>query len=468
VNVIWRKKGRGGVCDGPRTFAEGLMRISKPVAAAVLALLAGQTRAETLDVSSTTMLQLGQQTRAGADPRNPDLVTVAPAFEILSISAREVRNPVFDDLSLFVSTWGSLELADRRWDVGTSSDLNGDVQTAYAQVRLLNRRLTVRAGREMVSTGVARMIQIDGGDVVALLPAGFRLQAYAGAPVTQRFGARTTLTSWNPVGGDLAYGGRLGFAWGFPGLPGRGVEIGASANIVEDHGDPVRQEVGADLRFQPFRDLTFTGLAAYSLPDERASELLLRASYSLTRALRIEADARYYAPDLFLPRNSILSVFTAEDRQDYGLAATYAVKHGISVGAGYHLVVEPGASESADKFFGSEANARVEWEHGPAVAGAEVDYLDAFENGYVGFRLFGRREFGTIFAAADVLAHMFRESVNGEDFAVTGTLTAGMNLAKGFSVVLAGTAGVTPFLEQTYSAMAKLVYNSTYRMREVR
>jgi hypothetical protein len=451
-----------------RNFAEGLMRISKPLAAAVLALLAGQARAETLDVSSTTMLQLGQQTRGGTDPRNPDLVTVAPAFEILTISARQVRNPVFEDLSLFVSTWGSIELADRRWDAGTTSDLNGDVQTAYAQVRVLNRRLTLRAGREMVSAGVGRMIQIDGGDVRLLLPAGFSLQGYVGSPVTQRFAARRTITSWNPVGGDLAYGGRLGWAWGLPGLPGRGIELGASANLVDDHGDAVRQEVGADLRFQPFRDLTFTGLAAYSLPDERASELLLRASYSVTRALRLEADARYYAPDLFLPRNSILSVFSSEDRQDYGLAATYAVSHGISVGAGYHLVVEPGESETADKFLGSEANARVEWEHGPARAGAEVDYLDAFENGYVGFRLFGRRDFGKLFATADVLAHVFRVAVNGEDFAVTGALSAGMDLAKGFSVVLAGTAGVTPFLEQTFSAMAKLVYNSTYRMREVR
>jgi hypothetical protein len=312
------------------------------------------------------------------------------------------------------------------------------------------------------------MIQLDGGEVIALLPAGFRVQAYAGSPVTQRFAARNTITSWNPVGGDLAYGGRLGFAWGLPGHPGRGVELGASANFVEDGGDPVREEVGLDLRFQPLRDLTFTGLAAYSVPDQRASELLLRASYSLTRALRLEADARYYAPDLFLARNSILSVFTAEDRQDYGAALTYALAHGLSVGAGYHLVVQPGESETASKFLGSEANARVEWERGRTTAGAEVDYLDAFENGYVAFRLFGRQEFGKLFGAADVLAHMFRESVNGEDFAVTGTLTAGVELAKGFSVVLAGTAGVTPFLEQTYSAMAKLAYNSTYRMREVR
>ena len=44
----------------------------------------------------------------------------------------------------------------------------------------------------------------------------------------------------------------------------------------------------------------------------------------------------------------------------------------------------------------------------------------------------------------------------------------GSRLAKGFSAVVAGRAGVTPFLEQTYDVMAKLVYNQTYRIREVR
>jgi hypothetical protein len=414
------------------------------------------------------MLQLGQQTRGGSNPLDPQLVTVAPAFELVSIAARDVRNPVFEDLSLFVSTWGAYELSDARWDAGTDSKLNGDVVTLYAQARMVNRRLTLRLGREMVRTGVARMIQIDGGEALAVLPAGFRLQAYAGAPVTQRFGARDTLRSWNPAGGDLAYGGRLAYAYGSAGYPGRGLEIGASANFVEDGGDPVRQEVGADLRVQPYRDLTFTGLAAYSVFDQRASELLLRASYSATRKLRIEADARYYAPDLFLARNSILSVFSAEDRRDFGAAFTYEVGHGVGVGAGYHLVVEPGESESSKDYLGSEAAAHVEWERGPTLGGLEIDYLDALENGYLAFRAFGRRDLGRIFAAADVIAHLFRESVNGEDFAVTGTVSAGLDLAKGFSAVIAGNAGVTPFMEQTFSVMAKLVYNSTYRSREVR
>jgi hypothetical protein len=87
----------------------------------------------------------------------------------------------------------------------------------------------------------------------------------------------------------------------------------------------------------------------------------------------------------------------------------------------------------------------------------------------VGARVFGRRDIGKrLFASADVMTHFFREDVNGESLAVTGTLTAGVNIARGFSAVLSGRAGMTPYLEQSFDVMAKLVYNQTYVAREVR
>jgi hypothetical protein len=444
------------------------MRTPIPLAALALALVAGQARADTIDVTSTSMLRLGEQTRGGLPLQEPELVTVAPLFEILSIAARDVTNPLVDDLSLVVSTWGAYELKDLRWDNGTSSELHGDVQTMYAQGKLLGRHLTLRLGREHVMTGAARMIHLDGVEAIGVLPF-VRLSAYAGVPVSQRFASRGTLVSWNPTGGDLAYGGRAAFSLPISGFPGRGLDLGASANFVEDDDESVREEVAADARLQPIGDdLTLTALAAYSLFDERVSELAGRASWSATRALRVEADARFFAPDLFLTRNSILSVFSAEERTTFGAGADYELRRGLAVGASYHALIEPGETEDDDDYIGHEAEANVEWQQGPTLAGAELLYLDALENGYVALRLFGRRDLGKFFAAADVFGHFFRESVNGEDLSVTGTLAAGVDLAKGFSAVVAGRAGMNPFLEQTFDVMAKLVYNSTYRIREVR
>jgi hypothetical protein len=446
------------------THRRSLMRVHRMLAAALALLAAPATRADTVEVSATTLLNVAQQTR-GADP---ELVTVAPAFEILSLTARELRNPFADDLTIVLSTWGSYEFQDPRWDNGTQSDLTGDVMTGYVQGRLLDRHLTLRLGRAQVQTGVARMIHLDGGEAIALLPAGVRLSAYAGVPVSQRFTTRTGLRNWNPLGGDLAYGGRLGWSLPLPGIAGRGLDIGASVNVVSDDGDAVKQEVGADLRFRPVAPVVVSGFGAYSLFDERLSEATGRIAWTATRALLLEADYRFMAPDLFLARNSILSVFSAEERQQFGGGAEYRIGRGLRVGANYHLQLEPGETGSANDEIGHEADARIEWERGHTLVGLDGFFLDAFENGYVGGRIFGRQEYGKLFAAADVILHVFREEVNLQDYSVSGTLSAGVELARGLSAVVAGRAGVTPFLERTADVLVKLVYEQTYRKTEVR
>jgi len=446
---------------------EGPMRNTTLLATA-LALLTGVARAETIEVNSTTLLNVARQTRGGLPGQDFELATVAPAYELLSITARDLRNPIADDLTIVLSTWGSYEFQDRRWDNGTQHDLTGDVLTGYVQGRLIDRHLTLRLGRAQIQTGVARMIQLDGGQAIGLLPWGFRASAYAGVPVSQRFATRSGFRSWNPVGGDLAYGGRLGWSLALPGIAGRGLDVGASANVVEDDGDPVKQELGADLRLRLVDPLTVTGFASYSLYDERISEASVRAGWTPLRRLLVEADYRFVAPDLFLARNSILSVFSAEQRQLVGGGATYQIGHGLRVGGSYHLQLEPGESGQADEEIGHEADARVEWERGDAMVGAEGFFLDAFENGYVGGRLFGRKELGQAFAAADLVLHRFREEVNDEKLALTGTLSAGIRFLRGFSAVVSGRGGTTPFFEQTFEVLAKLVYEETYRKTEVR
>jgi hypothetical protein len=301
-----------------------------------------------------------------------------------------------------------------------------------------------------------------------LLPHGFRVSAYAGIPVSQRFATRSGLRSWNPLGGDLAYGGRLGWSLALPGVPGRGLDLGASANVVSDDDDPVKQEVGADLRLQLAAPVTVAAFGAYSVYDERLSEATGRVGWNATRRLLVEADYRFVAPDLFLARNSILSVFSAEERHAFGGGATWQVGRGLRAGGAYHLNLEPGATEDDDRNVGHEADVRLDWERGPTLVGADAFVLDAFDNGYVGGRLYARRALGRAFAALDVLLHVFRDDVNAEGYALTGTASGGYQLARGLSAVLAGRAGTTPFLERTFEVMAKLVYAQTYRSTEVR
>lgn len=443
------------------------MRHPMLLAAALALFPAAAANADTVDVSSTTLITGGQQTRFRSGS-SPDLVTVVPAFEILSISARDVTNPVTDDLRIVLSGWGSYDLDARRWDNGTDSNLTGDLTTGYVQAGFLDRKLQVRLGRESVAVGLGRMIQLDGGDFMVTLPVGLRFGAWAGVPVSQRFASRSGVRSWNPVAGELAYGGRIGYVFSVPGTPGRGFDVGASYNRVDDDDAIVREELGADLRVQVLRDLSFVGFGAYSLYDEKLAEASVAAHFSPVAKLFLTADYRHVVPDLLLARNSILAVFSASERDQFGVGATYELGGGFSAGADYRLQLEPGETVGSDDELGHEASLRGDWRRGGTLAGAEVFFLDAVENGYVGGRLFGRQSFGKAFATADVLAHFFRDPVNGEDLAVTGTLSAGLELIRNFSAVVSGRAGVTPYLEQTYDVMAKLVYNQTYVRREVR
>jgi len=443
------------------------MRKIMTLLAAVAATLAPAVRADTVEVTSTTLLTVGPQTRGGAPGVAPEVVTAAPAYEILTVSARNVTNSFARDLQLVVSTWGSVEIADRRWDAGTGSNLNADVMTAYVSGRVAKDHLLVRLGRAHVMAGVGRMLHLDGGEATVSL-GGLRLSGYGGLPVSQRFQSRSGEQSWNPSGGDLAYGGRASFAYSPAGFSGKGLDLGVSANYVTDDGEPVREEVGADVRLQPTASLTVLGAVAYSLFDERFSEGNLVLTWAATRKLHLTADWRFTAPDLFLPRTSILSVFSAEKRNDVGGGLRYQLGHGLEAGLDAHLAIAPGELED-ETYTGSDAEAELSWRRGSTRAGVEVSYLDALDNGYVGARVFGRRDIGKrLFASADVMTHFFREDVNGESLAVTGTLTAGVNIARGFSAVLSGRAGMTPYLEQSFDVMAKLVYNQTYVAREVR
>jgi len=443
------------------------MRKNMTLLAAVLASFATVARADTVEVSSTTLLTVGPQTRGGAPGVAPELVNVAPAYEILNLSARNVTNSFAKDLTLVVSGWGSLEIGERRWDAGTGGNLNADLQTAYASGRFAKDHLLLRVGREHVMAGVGRMIHIDGADA-AVTFGGLRLSGYAGLPVSQRFQTRSGEASWNPAGGDMAYGGRLAFSWAPPGFSGKGVTVGASANFVTDGGDPVREEVGGDLRWQPSAALTLSGFGAYSLYDERVSEGNLAVTWSASKKLHVTADYRFTAPDLFLSRTSILSVFSAEKRSDVGGGVRYELGHGLEAGLDAHLAVEPGEKDG-ESYYGSDGEAELAWRKGTTRAGLEVSYLDSLDNGYWGARLYGKRDLGAkLFAAADVMTYVFKERVNGEPLAVTGTVTAGLNIKRGFSAVLSGRASMTPYLEQSFDVMAKLVYNQTYVAKEVK
>jgi len=472
------------------------MRTTPRMIAAALALTsAASVRAEVIEASATTVVAAGQQLRGALANQTPELDTVAPVYELLSLQAHELRNPLFQNLEVVVAGWASYDAAELRWNTGSTQNFTGDLSTGYVRGQLFSRALTLRAGRSFVAAGAGRMLQLDGADLLLRLPGGISLSAFGGIPVAQRFRTRAGEQSWNPTGGDLAYGGRLGWTLPFPGAYGRALDIGASFVEVTDAkvtfrnpasytnpaaplfltdagGGIVRQDAGLDLRLQPVASLILTANGTYALAAGRLAELGVTALWTASRKVFVTADLKKVSPDLFLSQNSILSVFTDKERTDLGGGLRWQALESTSLGLDYHALLEP-TGEGSKTSLGHEAAARAEWEHGHSRLGAEVTYLVAEsltseENGYVGGRLFGRQELGKAFVTGDVQVHSFKQEVNGSKLAVTGALSAGYALGGGWNAVLAGRAGVTPFLEQQADLLVKLVYNSTYRVREVK
>lgn len=443
------------------------MRTRARLAASVLLLASSLVaRADVIEGSSTTLLGAGQQLRGAPAGQPPELVNVAPLFEIIRVSARDIRNPLFDDLEVSFSGWGSVDLASVRWDAGVDGKATGDVTTAYVRGALAKGAVQLRLGREYVVAGTGRMLQIDGGDVFVRLPAGFTVSAFGGMPVAQRFSGAGTQTSWNPAGGDLAWGGRVGWSLAMTGVAGRGLDLGVSLVSVTDHSDPVRQDVGLDFRIQPISRLVLVGGATWSSYAERLAEANLTALIPFTR-LTINLDFRKYSPDLFLARNSILSVFTDTDRTDVGGGLRYQFTRALSASFDGHLLVQPGQVEGETQQ-GGEIVGRVEWKGSDALAGGEVTWLKTGDTGYTGLRGYGRKDMGKLFVAADLMEVMFTQEVNGFKNSLVGSLSAGYQFTRAWSLVLAGHAGVTPYYEQYADAMVKLVYNTVVRVREVK
>jgi hypothetical protein len=441
-------------------------RLRLEILAAALA-TAGTARADTVQANATTLL-IGRQ-----DFRDGALQRAVPLYELLNVVASDVKTPYSDDLEVALSTWGSIDLGEKRfWQNGALVDTSytGDVSVGYVRGAFLDRHLSLRVGRQMVADGVARMVQLDGAEARLELPSGFGLQGYVGSPVAPRFAGRGGELVVGNIRAVFATGGRL--SWRYSDL----LDVGASVGIANDRGgEASRRDAGVDFRLAPFHFLVLTGQGFWSITESRIGEAVVAATVTPIHHLEVTADYRHVEPDLFLPRTSILSVFAADKRNDVGGAVHWDVVRNVSLDADYHLLIEdardaaPGGPDiPAEHGHWARAKATAHPAGTNSTVGVELSLLKHPENGYKLARLFAGREFNAISATLDLLGYFFDSDVNGQPHSLTATGTLAYQFARAWKAALAGTAGTTPYLERQFEIMAKLVYEQTYAVREVR
>ena len=437
-----------------------LHRSSVPPLSAALAALATITaiiewaarpaHAETVDATVTTLL-------AGhATPRDGAIYTVVPVYEMLSLLASDLRIPYIDDLRIELSAWGMVAFGSPGDSVnncvGASASLGdhacvtGDLDLGFLEGKVWKRRITARLGRQLVTGGAARVTQFDGLDIDVRIARGLGVQVYGGAPVTPRFADSR---------GDALAGGRIYYRHSVS------TELGVSAIYVLGQGRTARGDIAVDARYRALPQLTFTGYALYSLRELRLAEATIAATVTPTPMLEITGEYRRVAPDLFLSRNSIFSVFSQETRDEAGLWLSLLPRRGVRIYGDYHIVIDAGG-------MGHRGAAKATFALGPQTTiGVEGRVLRLPDNGYLDGRIFGTQRLGRAFTlTVDLDAVRLERALNGRDYSLTAAATAGWDFAPGWRSVVTAIGNVGPFVDGRFEVIAKLVYNHTYRFHQ--
>jgi hypothetical protein len=408
-----------------------------------LLLLAAAPRvaaADTLEVTATTLL-------AGrADPRDGTLHTVVPALELVTLEASEIRNPYLESLRVVLSGWGGAELGEP----ARGQRMVGDLDLLYVDGGLGKGRVKLRAGRQLVVGGAARVLQLDGAMAQARIWRGLGASAYAGVPVTPEFGVHR---------GDSVAGGRAFYRHSMH------AEAGVSFLRLLDRGQLAREDLALDARYAPHAQVTLTAFSAWSTVEKRLAEADAMAAWQIRPEVEVALDYRRVAPDLFLPRNSIFTVFAEENRDEAGGSVYLSPRARVGLRGDYHVVRNP---DGTGHHGGGKATA-VLGSHQATTLGVEARRLTLPGNAYTSTRAYARQALSPLlFATLDAEHVRLAVPRNGQRDAFTATASAACEVSPGWRLVVSGLGGTTPFLERRFELMAKLAYNFTRRFREVR
>ncbi len=394
---------------------------------ALLAPAAASAAEAEVDAVATTLLG------GRPDVRDGVVYTVVPIYEIVSLNARQLDVPAFDDVRVVVTLWGRLDPADP-----ADGDLaDGDIDLGYIEGSLGKGLLRARLGRQLIFSGAARAIGVDGLALEGRRGA-FGLSLYGGLPVTPRFGVDR---------GDATWGARASLRRSID------AEIGLSYAHTLDDGRVSRFDLGADGRWSLSSRLTLTALGLMSAAEMRLAETRVTASYQPRKNLFIDAEISRTAPDLFLSRASILSVFAEDRRDEAGATVSWRPIRPLRLRGSYHAIgLEGGLGHRGE--VGCEAAVA----RGAAIGG-EAGTLRLEDDGYVFGRLYGRAELVHDLGAS-LEGDLYRLDEMRNDTRLSARAAAALRWdpAPRWRAVLTAMVGSDPLYETRWEAMAKVAF----------
>jgi hypothetical protein len=406
--------------------------------ALVLLLLAGAPAgAGAAEVDARAVTILGGR----PDVRDGVIHTAIPIYELISLNARRIEDTPFDDFGVVVSLWGRLDPGDL--GDGDRDRAEGDIDLGYLEGTAFDRTLRLRLGRQLVFAGGTRGEGLDG--LMAETRAGLvGVTLFGGIPVTPRFGLDR---------GDALWGARASLRRSVD------AEVGLSYVHALDDGRVRRFDLGIDGRYAR-RRFSVHALGLLSAEEMRLAEARVSAAYQASRAVHVFLEAARTAPDLFLSRASILSVFSDMRRDEAGAIVSLRAAPDVRARASYHaLGNEEGLGHRAEV----ECDATVSR---GVLVGAEAGLLTLTDDGYVHGRLFGRADVARRMALTlEGDLYRLEEEHNGTRFSSRAASTWRWDFAPSWRSVVSAMVGSDPFYEVRWEAMLKLAWSYDARVR---
>jgi hypothetical protein len=175
---------------------------------------------------------------------------------------------------------------------GAKPSWAGDVMVLMLRLHEPHGYGQLRVGRFVLATGAVHPVQIDGAHAVGRCSSGCTVEAFGGAPVVPRFGARAY---------DWLVGGRLAQT-----IASRAT-LGVSYVQRREDGDIANEELGADLAVAPARWLDLAAFGSYDIIDPGIAEARASAA-ARWKDWRFELFASQLSPGRLLPATSLFSV----------------------------------------------------------------------------------------------------------------------------------------------------------------
>ncbi len=443
----------------PVGLALGARRRGAAALALLLTVWAPVAVAQVTEASSTTVLRLEP------DWRTTDGRVGLWGTEYIGLSVRGLDIPgAIEDLRFQLSAWGTAATI-----TGTPEQLlTGDFDLLYMQGSLFHRHLTVTVGRQLISGGAARVLQLDGLNANVAIGKYFGISGFVGQPVqaptvsgvgVNAYVAAPTVSRGVVPLGDFAFGGRA--YW----RPSYGTEVGVSFLDIQNGSQVARQDLGVDAHVLILPNLSLTASSILSLVELRVADGQLGLSWHILPTLELFVNGMRTEPDLFLSRTSIFSVFAYTQRTAAGGGVFWQALPRLSFYGEYNQLWVDGGS-------GNEALLGITYKlDRKSSVGLNGHLLYVPVNGYTELRAWVLESLtDRIRLSADLqwqlLENLFTYAgtsipYNATRDSIVGTASVSWLIGCGWSGMLSGSIGTTPLNLTRYTVTARVGYNFT-------